>query len=69
MNYSELYYSSFYMLAICKTIEIATYLRRLFTAELESKGEDVPLPDWPIDLLEECHYSIKVMIAAVQNQS
>lgn len=57
------------MLAIQKTKEIATYLRRLYTAEVLSTGENVPFPNLPIDMLEECRYAAKVIAQAVANES
>jgi hypothetical protein len=57
------------MLAIQKTKEIAAYLRQLCAAELQSTDRHVPFPNWPIDLLEECHYAAKVIVQAIKNQS
>ena len=56
------------MLAIQKTEEIAVYLRELFVAELQSRS-DVPLPNWSLDLLQDCQYAAKVIAKAVKNES
>lgn len=53
------------MLVIQKTKGIAAYLCQLCTAELQSNSHVVSFPNWPIDLLEECHYAAKVIVQAI----
>ena len=55
-------------LGIEKTKEIAAYMRRLYNAELQGK-DDGPLPEWSIDLLEDCRYAVMVILKAVKNES
>jgi hypothetical protein len=47
--------------------EVAGYMEQLFIAE--SRGENIEMPRWPLDLLEECGYAVKMLIKAAQNQS
>jgi len=54
--------------AIQKTKEIASFLRNLFNAELH--GTDiVELPNWSVDLLEDCRYAVKIIVKAIKNRS
>jgi hypothetical protein len=57
-------------IGVKKTEEISTYLKHLFIAELRGKGE-INMPNWPqaLDLLEECHYAVKLLVEATKNQS
>jgi hypothetical protein len=55
--------------AIEQTKAIASYFRALYNAEVRGMNEDVPFPNWPIHLLEECQYAVKIIATAIQNQS
>lgn len=56
-------------LGIEKTEAVATYLKALFIAELNSSHDDLGMPKWSLDLLEDCHWAVKVMARAWRNQS
>jgi hypothetical protein len=49
--------------------EIATYLKLLFTSQLKGNNEKISMPDFSIDLLEECHYAVRLLVEAVKNPS
>lgn len=55
-------------LGIAKTEEIAAYMRHLFKAQVRG-NDNVPMPSWPIELLEDCRYAVKVIVNAVSNPS
>jgi len=55
-------------IAITKTEQIAAYLRSLFVAEMKGIIDDVPMPRWDLDLLEDCRYAAIVLRQAAQNQ-
>ena len=55
-------------LGIEKTREIPTYMHLLYEAELQGK-DDIPLPNWSLDLLEDCQYAVKVILKALRNES
>ena len=55
-------------IAIIKTEQIAEYLQSLFAAEMKGIIDDVPLPSWNLDLLEDCRYAAIVLRQAIQNQ-
>jgi len=55
------------MFGIEKTKQISAYMRLLYDAELQGK-DDIPLPNWPIDLLEDCRYAVKVIVQGLNNQ-
>ena len=55
-------------LGIEKTREIAAYMHLLYEAELQGK-DDIPLPNWSLDLLEDCRYAVKVILKALRNES
>ena len=51
------------------TEELATYMKRLFIAENKGRGDLLELATLPLDLLEECHYAIKMIMQAIRNKS
>jgi hypothetical protein len=53
---------------ILKTEGTVQYLRKLLAVEL-GHGEDVQMPDWDLELLEEMHYNVKVVAQAIRNKS
>lgn len=54
---------------LSKTEEVAAYVKRLFVSELQRKGEEVQMPNWDLDFLQEIHYAVKMLLIAVRNQS
>ena len=55
-------------LGIRKTQRIAVYLRDLFKAEIRGNIDEVFMPTWNLDLLEECRYAAIVIARACRNQ-
>ncbi len=53
---------------IQKTEGTVDYLRKLLAVEF-GHGEDVQMPDWDLELLEEMHYNVKVVAQAIKNKS
>lgn len=51
------------------THEVANYMKKLFAAELKGCAEEVPLPRFPLELLEECNFAMKLLVRASRNQS
>ena len=49
--------------------EIATYLKLLFRKELHGQQEEIPIPTFSIDLLEECHYEVRQLVQAAKKTS
>ena len=50
--------------------EIATYLKLLFANELKGNIENISMPsNFPLDLLEECHYTVRLLVEAVKHPS
>jgi hypothetical protein len=56
-------------LGIQKTEKVATYMRSLFSAELKGKSDEVVMPKWSLDFLEDCNWAVKVMVAAWRKRS
>lgn len=53
-------------LGLEKTRQVAWYMRQL----LGQKGDTVPpLPDWPLEILREIHFMVRVVKQAIGNQS
>jgi hypothetical protein len=53
-----------------KTVEIAAYLRTLFAAELRGNVDSIQMPvHWDLEILEECHYMVKLVVQAMENES
>ena len=51
------------------THEVAAYMKKRFIAELKGSAGEVQLPRFPLDLLEECNFAIKLLVKATRNQS
>ena len=56
-------------IALDKTKEVASYMRLLYTAEVAGRKHEGDLPNWSIDLLQDCRYAAKVIALAVKNES
>jgi hypothetical protein len=54
--------------AIQHTESVALYMRKLLAAEL-GNGGTVEIPDWPLNFLEELHFTIKLVKQAIENKS
>jgi hypothetical protein len=53
---------------IRKTEGAVQYLRKLLAVEFGAV-DDVQMPDWELDLLEEMHYAVKLVAQAIKNKS
>lgn len=51
------------------TEQIASYMRSRFIVELKGAVEEIQMPRFPLDLLEECNFAVKLLVRASQNQS
>ena len=51
------------------TEQIAFYMGARFIAELRGSVEEIQMPRFPLDLLEECNFAIKLLVKASRNQS
>jgi len=51
------------------TEEIASYIKMALTAEWNGNLDNIELPKFPLDLLEECNFAVTQLIQAFQNQS
>ena len=49
--------------------ELANYIKAILRSELRGGGEWVPMPNWPMDLIQECQYVVRIMIQALRNES
>ena len=56
-------------MALPTTEEIASYMKSRFIAELTGSVEISEMPRFPLELLEECNFSVKLLIKAARNQS
>ena len=59
----------FNALGIEITEELSSYLCALFIAEMQGKGDEVKMPNIPLDALEEYHYAVRVMVKGFKNRS
>ena len=53
---------------IQQTEILTDYLRNLLAVEL-AEGDSVELPLWPLEILEEVHFAVKVVRQAIENKS
>lgn len=51
------------------TEEIASYMKQRFCAELKGNKEKLDLPNFPLELLQECNFAMKLLAQAIRNQS
>ena len=51
------------------TQQIASYMKSRFIAELRGATDKLQMPRFPLDLLEECNFAIKLLVKASKNQS
>lgn len=51
------------------TQQIASYMKSRFIAELRGATEQLQMPRFPLDLLEECNFATKLLVKASRNQS
>ena len=56
-------------LGINKTKDLANYMKAILRSELRGGEEWVPKPNWPMDLVQDCQYMVRIMIRAVRNES
>jgi hypothetical protein len=54
--------------ALSKTRAIASYMRRLLHTEI-SDWPRVPMPNWPLQVLQDVHNMVHVVKQALSNQS
>ncbi len=54
---------------IQQTELIAIYMQKLLAHELAEADWDLQMPNCQLDFLEELHYTIKLVIQALKNQS
>ena len=53
-----------------KTAHLATYVRSLFVSQMGRKSEELKMPmTFSLDILEECHFAVRLIIRALKNQS
>jgi hypothetical protein len=51
------------------TQQIASYMKSRFISELRGATEELQIPRFPLDLLEECNFATKLLVRASKNQS
>lgn len=56
-------------LGISKTRDVSDYMKALFRSELSGGEKWVPMPNWPLDFLQDCHYMVRIMVRALRNKS
>jgi hypothetical protein len=56
-------------MALPTTPEIAFYMKSIFLAELSGSVDKLQMPNFPLDLLEDCNFAIKLLSRAVRNKS
>ena len=58
------------MPGIDATARISAYLQSLFVAESAGKSDELKMPNgFDIDLLEDCHFAVKMITKAIKRQS
>lgn len=58
------------MIGIDRTANLATYVQAVFRKEMGGMDDKLTMPTtFSLDLLEECHYAVRVIARAIRNQS
>jgi hypothetical protein len=53
-----------------RTATLSAYIRALFVKEMGERTDNLEMPRTiSLDILEECHYAIKLVVRAIKNQS